>query len=438
MVRRFSIGGTKRRGVSPPLTLLISILAMFSLALSACDSNSQSQIDVNVTPMTTGAASAGTVAPTTTRPLVGPSAVPTLAEPGNTVVDMAVAWGAQLNVTSIPNAIGEDRILGPLVPTQDGKFLLAVIQTREWGEQGGLEPGKVVLIDLATKHVQEIKQLPTNDTQAFGASADNDWLVWAEAPQEPNFFSNWSLYAYQISTRTLKEVAKAPRGADGQLLRGPDIWVKVDHGIAVWAEAPTVQKESVRGVVKNIDLQSGTTQVLADNGLTPAISWPHVAWIEGQNEPSKQIEGANKGLIVLYNMQSGSKKTLSGPDTPSYFDIHNNLVSWITAKGDEVLLTDLAESYQRTIARIDTAQPNRFEEAYLNDRLVTWYSRTEAQIWDLKKDIVVTLDDQPVGYKQINGNAIVWMSPVSEQAMQTPLPDNKRSIYVLDTSKLPK
>lgn len=365
---------------------------------------------------------------------------PRIVETATPITNTAIivdGWAGDLSINEIPNAIGEKHILGPLTATPDGELLLGSVQPREWTEQGGTEPGKVVLVDVRSRQVTDIHQFPAADTQAYGATADNNWLIWAEAAQGQDFFGNWTLYAYDRVSHSLKQVATAPRDTGGTVLVGPDVAPKVDHGIVVWAEVSPTTAGTASVVVKSINLATGQIQTLTDNGLTPTISWPYVAWVEPQQQASTQMAGARKGIIIVLNLNTGAKRILKGPDTPSYFALYGESLVWIDASREKVVLTDLDETYQSVLA--SATGGDKFEVPSLNDRLITWYSRLRTQVWDRVQKNPITLQKELPGFKLINGQTLLWMSGLSEQNQSNPnMQDNGRTIYVLDTSKLSK
>jgi hypothetical protein len=363
-----------------------------------------------------------------------PSPVPTSSAPVISVT-RSISWGTLPNMASLPNGLGENGVVYPMVVTSDANFLLCQVVDRV----SGTNPADVVLIDVHSRKMTKVRTLPFKDTQAYGTTADSEWIVWAEAAQNPGFFSDWTLYAYNIKSNSVKQIAKAPRDKSGSLIAGPDVEPKVDHGIVVWAEAPADQQDvtvSTIPVVKSLDLSTGQVRILAGKGRAPKISWPYVAWVEQQKENSDQLQGAKKGLIVVLNLQTGVKKTLTKVNTPRYFAIYGKSLVWITAPGVEVILTDMDETYETHLVR--ARGDDRFQNPMLNDRMVAWLSTIQAQVWDRSQNRLVSLESESVGFESITGNAFAWLSPTSEEGKKTPnLIDNKQTIYVLDTAQLP-
>ena len=370
-----------------------------------------------------------------TLPIVPP--VPTVIVPTAIAADLADIWGKQINIIRIPMMTGQSYRLGPNAVTPDGKYLVCVSFPPHLLDDPS-QPAKVVLVDLGTLKITEIRDAPLNGSQPYEASADDNWIVWTEAPQEPGFFSDWVIYAYNRNDHSIKEVGKAPRRKlDSSLpVRGPDGTAQLDHGIVVWSEGSPDIEEPVTAIVKSMDLATGKVEVLTQNGLIPRISWPYIAWAERQEEPSTQITGPNKGVIVVLDLRTGTRKKLLGPDTPKHFAIHNGLIAWVTAQGKEVLLTDVDETFRQTIAY--ASGDDIFEHPSLNDRLVTWQANSRPQVWDQAQKRLVTLENDRVFTYFISRDRLVWLSPIPGGDPNAPGASESRTINVLDTTQLRK
>lgn len=387
------------------------------------------------TPRIVGSPTEGSVAPLDTAvPMVSPAVPPS-------PIALNDAWNMKPKISTISIAVGQDRILSEITATPDARYLVCSVDSRRSNEQGRAEPGVLVLFDVQTRQITEIHRAPLRTTAIVTAAADDNWVVWAEAAQEPGFFSDWVLYAYNRASHSMKQIATAPTDKNGAPLVGAMIQVRADHGVAVWSQ-PTVTNQSsgaVTSEVHSIDLATGQTRLLTDNGLGPSLSWPYAAWTRAENQPSSQIQGANKGTIVVRNLVTGSEKALIKPDTPSNFALYKGTIVWITADEHEAVLTDVDETYQKTIAR--AAEDDRFEFPYIGERFVVWRSPVSTQAWDLAQQRLITLETKAVWGIFTVGNALVWMSPPSASTINptdADLEPNDRTIHVLDSSQLPK
>lgn len=295
----------------------------------------------------------------------------------------------------------------------------------------GTEAHKLALLEVATLKKTVIHQLPNPESQVIGVTVDEKWIIWSEASRQPDF-GDWTLYAYNRSNGTIKTVATAPTGADGQPLAGAFLLPKVDQDTVVWPEA---QPGTPNIAIKSVNLVTGQSTTLTKAGLAPAISWPNVAWIEPTNEPSKQVVGASKGVITVQNLETGLKKTLLNPDTPLFFSIYKNSIVWVSGKGQELILTDLAETKQQIIAT--TSSSDTFQFPTMNDKLVAWSSYEKFGVWDRQQQKLIDFK-VPVANELINGNAFMWISLSHEVTDKTSTkPDTSQFYYLIDSSVLP-
>jgi hypothetical protein len=279
---------------------------------------------------------------------------------------------------------------------------------------GGSRPGKVVLVDVHSHTVIEIRTLPRNDTQALIMSAEDNWIVWEEAADVMGF-SDAMIFTYNRATHALTSQALAN-------VKHPTTTDQTSYGIVVWAEPASPNGFARKDVIQKLDLATGQTMTLADNAYGgPRLSWPYVSWLQVR-ESTPQI---TTFYIVVLNLQTGLKKTLHEPYT--WYDIHGSAVVWATRSG-EVVLTDVDETYQRVLMRGSYAE--NMEGLNINDRLVSWYTYGDAQVWDRALGKLVNIGSGDVTNQFLSGNDLVWQSfdPMNTRA----------SINVLDTSTLQK
>jgi hypothetical protein len=324
--------------------------------------------------------------------------------------------------------MGRDYFLIPQSVTPDGEFLLATSNFYDRTGEPLSTPTKLLMIEVGTHQTTEIHSTPPGDTQLYEANADDNWIVWTEAPKEPGFYSDWVIYAYNRSSHSLKKIAQAPRNTGGMPALGSDGTTAVGRGVAVWSEAVPDTGNSSRSVVKLADLTTGEVKVLGENGHIPAISWPHVAWLEVH---AQEVQGQLLGdtRIVVLNLETGDKKVLTKPQMPSGFAMWNGSIAWTTQKSDRLLLTDLNETFEQTIV---TARGTELLDApYINDRLITWSGEGSTQVWDRKQNVLVTLTTGVVTRHFVSPRSLVWITPLG------PGPEDPKNINVLDTTLLP-
>jgi hypothetical protein len=402
-----------------PLLRIFVYVCLFALLLSACEfgTNSPASGTGSSTPGPVGEAVASQ-----------PPAVSTVVVSPVPSISYTSAWGAQVPVDLISLEIGRDYFLIPQSVTPDGRFLLAT--SNFYDRTGGplVTPTKLVMIGVGDHQATEIRATSPGDTQLYEANADDNWIVWTEAPKEPGFYSDWIIYAYNRSDRSLKKIAKAPRNKDGLPALGSDGSASVERGMAVWSEAVPDTGDSPASVVKLADLATGEVKTLGENGYIPTISWPNVAWLEVQGQQSQGQQSGDTRITVL-NLETGAKKVLTKPQMPSGFAMRNGSIAWITQKSDRLILTDLDETFEQTIV---TARGTELLEApYINDRLITWSGEGRTQVWDRKLNALVTLTTGVVTRHFVSARNLVWITPLG------PGPEDPKNIDVLDTTLLP-
>lgn len=426
-------GRRGRTHVLPALALLLGSLALSACAPAGARWPAALSGAADTAPTAAGAPpppAADTPAPASTA-----AAAP---EPSAPVADAARAWGQQAAWRSVPIAMSADQVLIPVTVTPDARFLIGSLVPRQhWSA-----PGTLVLLDVETRQTTTIHRLDTPMTQVVGADADEDWVVWSEAAAQPNL-NDWTLYAYHRATQALRPIAAAPVGEDGRPAVGPFLLPHVSRGSAVWSE-PDPQSDPPRVRVKIADLATGAVTVLADNGLSPKIAWPQVAWIE-QAAPAAGQTGAPRRSIVVYNLQTHAARRLKGPDMPMDFALAPDGLVWSSADGRVLTLTNLAETRQQVIAQADEGDVLQFPS--MGDRLVAWVSYRRAQVWDRAQGRLITLAGDTNGgqlTELINGSAFGWATPTKRPADQIAgdktrnLIGNEGVFSVINTDALPR
>lgn len=352
-------------------------------------------------------------------------------------------WGTNLLVGQVPVLVDKGHIFNMLTATPDVRFLVGSVTSRSTSELGGTEPGKAVLMDVQSHKITELHVFPRKDSQMLAASADDEWVIWAEAAQEPGFFSNWVIYSYNRKTNAVKQVATAPHDTNGIAFpSGPLVAPKVDHGIVVWSQIPMNGPDKVHSLVVSANLSTEQLSILTDLGQQPTISWPYVGW-EAPNSPvSQAVPGRPDTHIHLLNLQTGDAKDLKSPHNISYFALSSDTVVWITEHGEQVVLTDVNETTSQVIAQADPSQADILQYPSLNHRLVTWVSYARVAAWDRVEQKVINVVNpyKLQGTSIINGNAYVWQSGGSSEQMDQSKGDlgaTNIMFNVVDCSSLP-
>ncbi len=199
-------------------------------------------------------------------------------EPNQTPLTMQQAWG-NVAVSTLPLVVDPNRyFIYDNVATPDGQWLVGVNQACNFIQNPGL-PSYAVLYNVATRHLLTMQQLQQTQSQVLAASADANWVVWAEADDPPNF-SDWTMFAYNRHTGQVQRLGQAVKGANGQAVAGPFSGPVVDQDHVLWSQvtAPGSGTNTQNSVVRLEDLTTGTVTTLATDAGGVAISWPWAAW----------------------------------------------------------------------------------------------------------------------------------------------------------------
>ncbi len=399
-----------------------------------------------------GSPSAPSTAPAAgVRPVIAsptiPAAAPSLPAPIGTVPahgirSLADAWGAGVPalIQQVPDPLPDGTWLIPQSLTPDDRFLLATANPPPTTDGSASDkPTSLLLIDLASHQSRNIATPADPSIIPYSAGSDGTWVVWAQAPQSPGFFSDWVLYAYNLSGGSTRQLAKAAYNKDGSPALGSDGSAEIDHGHVVWAEAVPDLGAAYRDVLKMEDLATGQTTTLSENGLTPHISWPYVAWLEvldaaqpavpTTQDPQQAQAPPRRGAVVVLNLLTGTRTQLSKPDLPIDFAIYQDSIVWINANRDRMTLTNVSETFQQALplGSVSTG----FEEPTLNDRLITWDRPDDVQAWDRKADQLVRVAPHGASRSFVAPHRLVWISPVSSSN------GISGQINIMDTGRLP-
>ncbi len=427
------------------LTLCILALLIIGCDLFPSNANKPAIATSTSTPMLATSAKLPSSSPTTAalppepseppEPPI-PTAVPTVPVTLTPNVSMAQAWGAQIykQVKHIPIVLGSDNSYSLFEQsiTEDGKFLLATYNPSDAENNPDKQP-RVMIIDIASGQSTEIGRTPKAAVEPYGVNGDDNWIIWTQAPQGPGFFSDWVIYAYNRADHSTKELARAARGKDGMPVLGSDGSAQIDHGRVVWSEGVQDDpKAASHTFVRMMDMNTGQVTTLSSHGLYPMISWPHVAWIELQLPPEGSptpAPGQAKAAITVLNLENGKKRVLTKPDKPSSMALYKNSFVWISSDSKRVLLTDLDETFEQTIAVIRGG--GSFQNPSMNDRLITWGSQSDPVVWDRKQNKLITVASSDASHLFVGPHDFVWEGHPHDA------PKADSGINILDTTQLP-
>jgi len=398
--------------------LLLSLI----VALSGCTSGGSGRA-ARATPITT------LPAPTATVPC--PSCFPPLT--------LAQAWGHP-TIHTLPSALPDNRgFVFDNAVTPDNQWLIGANEPRDF-ITNTTRLSYAVLYNIATRQMVTMHALLHPQSQILAASADDTWVVWSEADDQPNFF-DWTLFAYNRQTGLVHQLALAVR-AGGQPAPGPYPVPMVSAGRVIWGEAlgPVGPDTLDNAVVRIEDLATGQVRTLAKRAGNPDLAWPWVLW--DQFTSTAGTDGT--GAIVITNLSTGQTEQLA--QQPASISMAGTSLAWddITSSpqtGSSSTIYLLDDFTKGTNAYIMLATGFDQQYATLNDRLVGWSQSIVTQVYDRAERRLVTL---PVTNGEsdswVGNRTLVWLEPEPKAQQDY---DTRHNLIpaptwnIIDTSTLP-
>jgi hypothetical protein len=341
-------------------------------------------------------------------------------------VPASVAWGP-VHTVRLPIAVGSDRHFALTdAGTPDGRFLIGTVDRNDFANTTSTRPGDAVLYEIGTATLRTMATLGHPDSQMLSAAADDDWVVWQEAADQPNFL-DWHLYAYSRATSTVREIAKATR-SDDHPVTGPISFVWLSHGVAVWGQAIGQGAEPghlENAVVRRADLATGKVSTVATSAGWPALSWPWLAWEEFPDG------GAQRAVVT--NLETGWKGSL--PVVPPVIALDGPSAAFGAPDSHSIWLVDDV-TRPETAAEIahGATKADYLEWPTLNARIAAWAQNEASIVYDRAEHRLVTLPiDSGWSSGVVAGPNLVW----EEQDPGHPGSGDYGSVIVLDTTTLP-
>jgi len=421
-IRSSRVRGWSRRPPSQQLLvpLLTTIVVIWALAGCASDNSGRTVPTGHATP------TASPSVPTAT--VVCPYCSPPLS--------LAQAWGHP-TVRTLPTAMDADRthvFTFDNAATPDNQWLIGAIEPRDF-INNTTELSHAVLYNVTTRRIVTMHALMHPQSQILAASADDTWVVWSEADDQPNFF-DWTLFAYNRHTGQVRQLTQAAR-AGGQPVAGPAPYPVVSAGYVIWGQAIGSVGPSTldNAVVRMEDLATGQVRTLATRAGIPDLSWPWALW--GQFSSTAGSSGT--GAIVITNLSTGQTEQLA--QQPASISMADTSLAWDDTTS-VYLLDDFTKGTNTSTQLAYASNPgDHLQFVTLNDRIVAWTSDSETQVYDRAEHRLVTL---PVssgrGVTWVGGHILLWMNPepqsqqdydTSHQLIPTP------TLNIIDTSALP-
>ena len=349
-------------------------------------------------------------------------------------LSIQAAWGNVMTRTQ-PTVLPDNHLfVFDNAVTPDGKWLVGVVQPRDF-ISNTTRPSFMSLYNVDTGEIKTLQQLLHPQSQVLGASADDNWIVWSEAPDQPNF-ADWTLWAYNLQSGQVVQVARAAQD-NGQPVHGPYPLPMVEQGQLLWSQAigPISQNDLTNAVVRLDDLATGTTMTLATRAGSSILAWPWAAW-------DQSVPGGD-GYVALKNLVTGQPTKLE--QQPKFVTLYGTSMVYADA-ASVYLLEDFTKSTtgeQTVFSSANNSGETTDHPQYpsLNSRIVGWTSYVTTQVFDRAEKRLVTLPS-PNGpaVTWVVGRLLVWLTPEPKaqqdqdsQAGLTPA----TTIHVIDTSTLP-
>lgn len=376
---------------SPLLFLAVSILL-----LSGCATN-----DVHPRPTSTSVAATATITP-----------IPT---PNQTPLSLRDAWG-NISIRKLPLTInGGQQFIFEDAVTPDGQWLVGVSQPADFVKNTS-QPSYLVLYGVATGQLVIVRQLLHQQSQVIGASADDRWVVWSEADDQPNFF-DWTLFAYDRQSHVVRQIAQAVRGESGPV-HGPVPYPIVDHGHVLWGQAiGEVGSDTLQNaVVMSEDLSTSEKSTLATRVGSPNLNWPWASWDQQTTE--------SDGSVVLHNLANGQQVTLAAK--PATVAIAGTSIAYDDQYSVH-LIDDFTSSTLNAQLITGATSGDYTEFTTINDRLIGWISTSNSLVYDRVEHRLVALPAStgvtPGVVRWVGRHLLIWF--------------DASTIYVIDTRTLP-
>ncbi len=312
-----------------------------------------------------------------------PASVVAIPADTEAAVSSATAWGP-ISVTRLPIGLGGGQhFVFANAATPDGRYLIGTRQPDDFLPEGGhSQPGEVALYGVRDRDVVGMARLESSSSQVLSASADDRWVVWQEADDQP-YFVNWRLRVYDRATGRVRELARAPI-VGGGLLKGPLSFVSAGRGIALWGQGlgDRVRRGDMRdAVVRRADLASGGITTLASSAGWPSLSWPWAAWV---------VFDPGAAHVEVRNLETGASSSMG--IRPSLLTLDGGSLAYSDESSAGIWLVDSVggSGPGRLIAR-GPDKTVALEWPTLNARIVAWAQNGVSIVYDRLQDRLVSL-----------------------------------------------
>lgn len=344
-------------------------------------------------------------------------------------VSMAAAWPG-VRVLELREAIGTDRTFDLVrAATPDGTWLIGQDRPRDFMNSSA--PTYLALANPKTGEIDRIHELPARKSQVMWASADADWIVWAEGG-DTNTFYMWRIYAYDRHTHTTQLVARSAV-IDGRPIPAPEPCPSVSHGVVVWVQADGPLEgdggSSANLEVKALDLATGASSTVATAADFPTVSWP---WAIYQRMSDAVLEAKNLETGQVVDIHAATLEYGVSGMSIAYNDPGSSSLS---------LRDDVASASSSVIPLVstDAANGDHVEWPSLNARIVGWVRQNApAEAFDRKQGrfVLVPAGNQWAGTTVV-GPYLVWQDPDPMTASASPPTFQTQTLRMIDARELP-
>ena len=388
-----------------------------------------------------GLAGCDTARATQTPPTPTTSPIPTSSAPAPAAeLSLAAAWG-NVPIVRLPTDMGDNRFfVFENAVTPDGQWLVGVVEPRDF-LTNTTRLSYLALYNVHTRQINRIRALLHPQSQVLGASIDDHWLAWSEAPDQPTFY-DWTMFLYNRDTMQVTELARAPRGPDGRAAPGPTTPPVVSGGHVLWSQplAPITQGDdaSLNNIVVRLeDLATGQVTTLATRAGQSTLAWPWAAW--------GQITTGGGGYMTLKNLVTGQERHL--PRQPATLALSGTSVAYDDTTA-VYLIDDVTAGTDPTTAGpgVEIAraanEAEHLEFVTLNDRLVAWRQQVpQPPVWDRAQHRIVRLPTtNGESESWVGGHTLIWFEPEPQAQTQQDERNGLNPLVtmnVIDTTSLP-
>ena len=266
------------------------------------------------------------------------------------------------------------------------------------------DPIGVATVTRDTGKATLIRKFSSPQTQLISIAADNDWIVWSEGSNQPDF-ADWVIYSSNRHDQAIRKLAAASRPDGVHYPSTPYVMVSISQGVVVWSAIIGIDK---RERVFEIHADGTGFKILAKDAQAPQTVWP---WVMFDTKPT----GIDADHLTITNLQTGRVAAVPGPSGVGYFAFDGESVAWITQSYHDLSLMDISTESITPIVRSSI----NLQFVQLTHRLVSWGQADGSYVFDRKLKVIVKLGDIHNVYPFISEQALDWSQYQSPEAQNS-------------------